>query len=280
MTLVTRLPFDLQLALGRRLGSLMLAFAGRRRRIAATNLRLCFAELGDADRSKLLRATFEAHGEGLIETAAAWLMNPARVKDRVRLHGLEHIEEARADGRGVLLLGAHYTTLDLAGSLLGMTQTFDVVYRPHKNPVIEHVMQAGRKRYLNGGRTIAQNDIRSMYRSLVAGRVLWYPPDQDYGARHSVFVPFFGVAAAVVRTPTRLARRTGAAVLTCWYYRDAYGNYQLNIAPLDGFTGSDPVADATAFNRHLEEIVRQHPAQYMWLHRRFKSRPSGAAPVY
>lgn len=278
--LITLLPFATQLALGRLIGRVFMRVGKRRVHITEVNLRLCFPELSESQRQDLLVRTFEAQGMGLMETAAAWLMPARRLLPRVSLEGLEYLEQARQEGRGVLMLGAHYTTLDIAGTLLGSFAEFDVIYRRQKNPVIEFMMTNGRKRYLQGGRAIPRDDMRAIYRSLADRRVLWYPPDQDYGAKHSVFVPFFGVTAAVIKAPTRMARKSGARVLGCSYYRTADLQYRLAFYPLEGFTGRDYEADALAFNRQLEAKLRQHPEQYMWVHRRFKSRPPGEPDVY
>jgi KDO2-lipid IV(A) lauroyltransferase len=280
LKLLTLLPFSWQLWLGRVIGRLFLLVGRRRRHIAEVNLALCFPELDADQRRDLLRRTFESQGMGLMETAAAWFMPPKRLLPLAELTGADLIAQAQAEGKPVLLLGAHYTTLDIAGTLFGHFVTFDVIYRRQKNPVINHLMTRGRERYLSGGRSIAQDDMRGVYRSLAEKRVLWYPPDQDYGARHSVFAPFFGVPAAVIKAPTRMAAKTGARVLACWYYRTEAGQYHLCIGPIEGFTGTDYGADAAAINQHLEGVIRQHPEQYMWVHRRFKSRPPGLEKVY
>ncbi len=280
LKLLTLLPFSWQLYLGRLIGRLFLLVGRRRRHIAEVNLRLCFPELSADQHNHLLRRTFESQGMGLMETSAAWFMRPERLLPLAEVSGVELIERAQAEGKPVLLLGAHYTTLDIAGTLFGHFVAFDVIYRRQKNPIINHLMTQGRQRYLKGGRSIAQDDMRGVYRSLAQQRVLWYPPDQDYGAKHSVFAPFFGIPAAVIKAPTRMAGKTGAEVLACWYYRTKQGKYHLCIGRIDGFTGTDYEADAAAINRQLETVIRQHPEQYMWVHRRFKSRPPGLEKVY
>jgi len=227
-----------------------------------------------------LRRTFESQGMGLMETAAAWLMPPRRLLPLAVFHNLELLEQAQRDGNAVLLLGAHYTTLDIAGTLFGHRVTCDAIYRRQKNPVFNYIMNRGRQQSMNGGRTIPQDDMRGVYRSLASKRVLWYPPDQDYGARHSVFAPFFGVPAAVIKAPSRMAKKSQAVVLAGWYQRHEDGKYHISIGHIDGFTGDDFEADALAINQHLEKVIRQYPEQYMWVHRRFKSRPPGMEKVY
>ena len=278
--LITLFPLSFQLRLGRLIGRLFMRLGKNRRHIAEVNLRLCFPELNSAEQHQLLVRSFENLGMGLMETLAAWLMPVRRLLPLAELHGLELIEQAQQQGKPVLLLGAHYTTLDIAGNLISNFFEYDVIYRRQKNPVINYFMTHSREKFLKGGRTIAQDDMRGVYRSLAEKRVLWYPPDQDYGAKHSVFAPFFGIPAAVIKAPTRMAKRSKAEVLACWYYRREDGKYILSAERIEGFTGHDYEADATAINRHLEKVIRQHPEQYMWVHRRFKSRPEGLEKVY
>ena len=280
LKLITLFPLGLQLWLGRLIGRLFMLLGKRRRHIAEVNLQLCFPELNQAQHRQLLRRTFESQGMGLMETAAAWLMPPRRLLPLAEFEGLELIEQAQRDGKAVLLLGAHYTTVDIAGTLFGHQVAFDVIYRRQKNPVFNYIMNRGRQQYLKGGRTIPQDDMRGVYRSLTDKRVLWYPPDQDYGAKHSVFAPFFGVPAAVIKAPSRMAKRSQAVVLAVWYQRREDGKYHICFGHIEGFTGNDFEADAVAINRHLETVIRQYPEQYMWVHRRFKSRPPGMAKVY
>lgn len=280
LKLTTLFPLTFQLLLGRLIGRLFMLVGKRRRHIAEVNLRLCFPELSQAQQRQLLRRTFEAQGMGLMETAAAWLMPPRRLLPLAEFHGTELIEQAQREGKAVLLLGAHYTTVDIAGALFGQTVALDGIYRRQKNPVINYIMNRGRQQFMQGGRMIPQDDMRSVYRSLADKRVLWYPPDQDYGAKHSVFAAFFGVPAAVIKAPSRMAKKSQAVVLACWYQRREDGKYHISFGPIEGFTGDDFEADALAINRQLETIIRQYPEQYMWVHRRFKSRPPGMAKVY
>lgn len=280
LKLTTLFPLGLQLLLGRLIGRLFMLVGKRRRHIAEVNLRLCFPELSQAQQRQLLRGTFEAQGMGLMETAAAWLMPPRRLLPLAEFHGVELVEQAQREGKAVLLLGAHYTTVDMAGALFGHRVALDGIYRRQKNPVINYIMNRGRQQFMQGGRMIPQDDMRSVYRCLADKRVLWYPPDQDYGAKHSVFAAFFGVPAAVIKAPSRMAKKSQAVVLACWYQRREDGKYHISFGPIEGFTGDDFEADALAINRQLETIIRQYPEQYMWVHRRFKSRPPGMEKVY
>ncbi|MEH6549187.1 MAG: LpxL/LpxP family Kdo(2)-lipid IV(A) lauroyl/palmitoleoyl acyltransferase [Pseudomonadales bacterium] len=280
LKLITLLPFNLQLWLGRWLGRGLMPLAKRRRHIAKVNLDLCFPNLSEAQREKLLRKTFESQGMALMEMAHAWLGNPSRLLSRVHDQASALIREEQAKGKGVLLIGAHYNTADIAGSLLGLFVPYDIIYRPQKSAVVTYIMERGRARFLKGGTAFQKSDVRAMYGSLRKGRTLWYPADQDYGRRHSVFAPFFGVSAATIDAPTRMVKQTGANVLMSYYYRDKNKNYVIHAERLEGFTGTDSQRDAEVINAALERLIRQHPEQYMWVHRRFKTRPEGEEPVY
>ena len=272
------LPYRTQLAAGRCLGTVVRLFAHRRRQITAANIALCFPELAPAAQQQLLREHFTALGIGVIEIAMSWWESPQRLQRLVRLDGLQHLQHALAQGHGVILLSAHFTTLEIGGRLLALTTPFHVMYREHKNPVIERVMRNARIR--NYDRAIPRHDLRAMLRSLQGNVPVWYAPDQDHGIRHGLFAPFFGIPANTLTATTRLAKITGAMVLPFLIRRlpDARG-YALTIQPaLEHFPGADETEDASRFNALIESQARANPEQYLWLHRRFKCRPSKQDP--
>ena len=273
------LPWRLQSQLGSGLGRALYHLARRRRRIARINLELCFPDLDANSRTDLLHRHFRALGQGVIETAVSWWTPARRLAGRSRIEGLEHLQAALARGRGVILLSAHFTTLEIAGRLLALHAPFHVLYRSHKNPVFERVMRRARERHFE--RAIAREDLRGMLASLKANMPVWYAPDQDYGREKSVFVPFFGVPAATITATSRLAAASGAAVVPFFPQRLAAGRYVLRLLPaLEDFPGETPEADAARLNRLLEDAIRSAPEQYLWVHRRFKTRPAGTAGVY
>jgi len=278
--LVAALPYRLQMGLGRVLGGLLPRLSARRRHIAATNLRIAFPELGEAERERLLAAHFRSLGMGMVETAMAWWSSDRQLAPLARVEGLEHLQAALARGHGVLLLSAHFTSLEIGGRLLSLHAPFHVTYRRHETPLFEEVMRRARER--NFERAIPREDVRGFIRSLKGGHAVWYAPDQNYGHKHSVFAPFFGTVCATNTGTSRLAKLSAAPVVPYFPRRLADGSgYVLHILPpLAGFPSGDPVADAARINGLIEAEVRLAPEQYLWIHRRYKDRPEGEAGFY
>ncbi len=276
--LVTLLPHRVQLQLGQWLGALLYLTARQRRHVARTNVRLCFPELDQQAQAARVKEIFRENGIGLVETATAWFTPPSRFRDKVRFDGLEHLEQAMAKGRGVLLLGGHYTTLDIAGNLFTLFKPVSVIYRAQKNPVFEYVMTTRRSSMYE--HVIDREDMRSAIRCLKRGNILWYAPDQDYGRKHSVFAPFFGIPAASITATARILSLTHATPVIFSHYREG-DRYVLRVEPVEtDLTSLDDEGCTAEVNRYLERCIRRHPSQYMWVHRRFKTRPEGSARVY
>jgi KDO2-lipid IV(A) lauroyltransferase len=278
--LVAQLPFRVQMASGRALGTLANYLMPGRRRIARTNLGLCFPELDSDARRELLREHFRSLGLGVIETAMSWWTPAAQLHHLAQLEGLGHLHAALAAGNGVILLSAHFTTLEIGGRLLSLQTPFHVLYRRHKNAAFESVMQRARARHFE--KAISRDDMRGMLKSLKANMPVWYAPDQNYGAEHSIFVSFFGIPASTITATARLARISGARVVPFFQERlPGAAGYRLNLYPaLENFPTDDEAADTQRINNLIEAEIRKIPAQYLWAHRRFKTRPPGAAPVY
>ena len=193
MRLGAWLPWSLKLAVGRAIGWLAWRFGKRRRHITETNLRLCFPELDEHQRAGLVKSTFLANGIGILETATGWCRDPEHLRHRVTFRGEEHMHRALAQGKGALIIGIHFSTLDLGGALHSLYFPADVVYRPHDNALFERFMTRARSRIF--GQAIDRRDLRGVVRRIKAGHAVWYSPDQDFGRDASVFAPFFGVEA-------------------------------------------------------------------------------------
>lgn len=275
--LIAQLPFGVQIRIGQLLGWLSYHLAQERRRVCRINIALCFPELDARQQEKLVRDTFISNGIGIMEVAMAWCRDPADFRRRVTISGLDNLQAASEAGKGVLLVCAHFTTLEFAGSLLSLFHKMDVTYRPHKNPLFETLMFRARQRLY--GAVIERGDVRQALRRLQQGSTVWYAPDQDYGAKHSVFVGFFGVRAATITATSRFASFNDSAVIFFSHYRSAdNSSYHLDFsAPLSGYPTGDETLDASRINSVIEEAVRQHPDQYLWLHKRFKTQPEGKA---
>lgn len=280
--LLVQLPYVCLLWLGRGLGALMFHLAGSRRRIARRNLELCFPELSEARREQLLRENFASTGIAFFEMAMSWWWPRQRLARLARIEGLEHLQRAQAEGQGVILMAFHFTTLEIGAALLGQRQTIDGMYREHSNPVFDYVQRRGRERHNADATAIEREDIRAMLRVLRAGRAIWYAPDQDYGRKQSLFAPLFGIPAATVTATTKFARLGKARVVPFSQARLADGSgYRLVIhPPLEDFPGESEEADCRRINQLVEQAIRQQPEQYLWAHRRFKTRPDGEPSLY
>ncbi|WP_110686898.1 LpxL/LpxP family Kdo(2)-lipid IV(A) lauroyl/palmitoleoyl acyltransferase [Salinicola aestuarinus] len=280
MRLGALLPWRLKLALGKGLGLATWRLAKRRRHITETNLSLCFPELDEPQRADLVRRTFIANGIGVLETATGWCRDPEHLRHRVTFRGTEHMERAMAQGKGALIIGIHFSTLDLGGALHSLFFPADVVYRPHDNPVFEDFMTRARRGIF--GAAIDRHDLRGVVRRIKSGHAVWYSPDQDFGREVSVFAPFFGVNAASIKLTAKIARMTGAPVMPLMFHRNPDNHtYTLEyLPPLDNFPSGNDEADAAQVNAFIEAAIRRHPEQYLWLHRRFKTRPPGEPSLY
>ncbi|MFC7302166.1 LpxL/LpxP family Kdo(2)-lipid IV(A) lauroyl/palmitoleoyl acyltransferase [Cognatiluteimonas weifangensis] len=278
MALLARLPWPLQRALGRALGVLLRLALGSRRRVAARNLALCFPALDAAARTALLHAHFSALGIGVFEFARAWWGSTAALRGRVAIEGLDHLAAARAGGRGVIVISGHFTTLEICGRLLcehGVPLAG--MYRPHAGAALEWAVKRGRLRYATA--MFGREELRPAIRHLKDGGLLWFAPDQDTRRGDSVFVPFFGLPAWSLTSTHQLARLSGAAVLAFAHERRADGGYTLRLSPaLADFPSADAGADTARVMAAIEAMARAAPAQYLWIHRRFKRQPDGTDP--
>lgn len=277
--IVAHLPIRVQFWLGRQIGRVGYRFARQRRHIAAVNIALCLPELDDAARAALLRANFTATGIGAIETAIAWFGDLERYRPRFTVEGFELLTAAQRRGRGVVLVGAHFTSFELAGALLGQITPFDVLYRFNNNPVIESIMRRGRQRRY--GEVIERSQVRVALQRLKQGHTIWYAADQDYGRRVSVFAPFFGVPAATITATARFAQFNSSAVIFVSHFNDPNTRtWTMHFREIPDYPAGVDKEDAARINAVIEEEIRRHPEQYLWMHRRFKTRPPGEPRPY
>ncbi|MGY6553774.1 MAG: lysophospholipid acyltransferase family protein [Wenzhouxiangella sp.] len=277
--LLGRLPLRLSRALLRPLAPVLGVLMARRRAAVDRNLALCFPELDQPQRVLIRRAHFRQLSDSLAETALAWC-RPGRLDQRFgELVGLEHLRQAQSSGRGVLMLTAHATCMELGARLVGEQVRAHAIYRPLRQAVLENFQNAGRRRYAEG--MIPRDDVRAMVRHLRAGGVLWYAPDQDFGPRRSEFAPFFGLPTATPTGLLDLVRLGRALVVPMYPIKQSDGRVRVVFEPAwTDWPSGHAVADLTRYNACVERWVRANPSQYWWLHRRFKSVPAGQGDRY
>ena len=269
------LPMRLLYLLGGAFGRFVHLFPSSFKRIARRNIELCLPELDPAQRRRILREHFAGLGCALFETAVSWWSSDARILRLTELRGLEHLAAAHASGRGVLLLSAHFSSIEISCRALAARLPLNVMYRPTKNLLIGEVLRARRAGQTR--RAIPRDDVRTLVKALKEGEVVWYAPDQSFRKKGAEMVKFFGIPAATNTATSRIAGMTNALVMPYFFERLPGGRYRGVIhPPLAGFPTDDPVADTERFNRIVEAEVRRMPAQYLWIHRRFK----GLTPDY
>jgi len=264
------LPFAALVYLGSALGALAARLPTRFAGIARRNIELCFPVLSARERERILRGHFASLGMALLETPLAWWASPAKIARITRVEGAEHLRAAQARGRGVILLTAHFTTMEIAGRSLATVAPANFLYRPTKNEVLAYAMQRFRQAY--GCKGIPTDDIRGFLTALKNNECVWYAPDQSYRKKGAEMVPWFGIPVATTTFTSRLARMSGATVLPYFIRRlPGRAGYRAVIhPPLENFPSDSPASDAERFNHLIEAQVCLVPEQYLWIHRRFK----------
>ena len=274
MRLTQLLPLSWQMKLGKGLGRLVMIFAGSRTHTARRNLALCFPEMPEAQRETLLKRNFEETGKAIFDTINAWWWSDEKVQQHMSITGKEHVQDTLDAGHGVILFAVHCLPLEMGARIFGQFQPGVGVYRPHNNPVMEYLQVKGRLRSNKG--LVSKRDLRQMVRCLRNPDVIWYTADQDFGRSSAVFIPFYAMLdAATITGATTLAKLGKAKVLPFFVERtEGDEGYRIEVMPpLDNFPGEDELADAIRGNKIIESIIDKNRAQYMWLHRRFKTRP-------
>lgn len=280
LRLVTLFPYAFHLSTGRFLGRLIHRLASGREKVVDTNLKLCFPQKSVEELTRIKKKTFENYGISLMELAMCWWWKAERLKPLVEVRGLEHVENCLKNKQPVILLSGHFTSLEIGGRLLALFLPFQAMYKVQGNPFFDSLLYSKRKSYLVD--VIARKNTRRILTGIKSLIPTWYAPDQDFSRERNVFAPFFGVPTATITASTRLAASCKAAVLPYYPERKADGSgYILWIKPpIENYPSGDEVADATAVNATIEECVLQNPDQYLWIHRRFKTRPEGEPEIY
>ncbi len=278
---LTRLPHPLRLAIGRTLGRIGYRLAKNRRAIAHANIKLCLPHLNSAAQETLIKRHFESLGIALLETGMSWWSSNAELLPLTHIEGMHHLEAAIKNGHGAILLGSHFTPIDLSCRMLAITAPAPVycVYQRHANPLMDEIIRRNRQRQTSG--MIAHDGIRQMVRALRDNGIVWYAPDQAYDGKGAELVPFFGHPATSNTATSRLAKISGAPVLPYFLRRTDKGRYVIMILPaLDNFPSEDLIADTRRYHEFIEAQTRLVPEQYLWVHKRFKDRPKELGDVY
>ncbi len=280
LRLVCLLPHRTALAVGRAIGRLGHALAGSRRAVARRNIELCFPELDAAARDALAYEHFKALGMSLIELGIGRWASTRHMLSISTINGIGNVKNALASGKGVILLSAHFTTLEAMGRALAVEiPPFDAVFRKNRSEFLTELQRSGRE--VSAGATIEKRDIKRMVRALRDGRAVWYAPDQSYDRKGSAIIEFFGVPSMHTTATSTLARLGDALVVPFFPRRAEDGTYELTLLPaFDNFPSGDLVADTRRYVDALEAHIRSCPEQYLWIHKKFKNLPESYPDYY
>lgn len=270
----SKLPYPVLMSMGGIAGRIIFRVAHKRRAIAARNLELCFPDLTNDERHKLLRAHFTSLGRALFETALAYWASDDRLHPLAKISGLENLQGALSQGRGVILIAGHFTSMEISGRLLGLEVDYDAVIRPFSNPDVDKIVHSGRHRAVRNA--IPKKSFRRFLKGLQENRAILITVDQATTASNKVMAPFFSIPAATSVNAARIAQKTGAAILpVLWLREPDLSGYRVEIGEqLTEFPTDDAIADAIRINSLIEQQIRRAPEQYYWIHRRFKNEPS------
>ena len=279
MRFVAMLPLPLLVFAGKCVGKLLYVFVPGRRKIAEINLRIAFPEASDGEIKRLLKASIENIGVAAFEIGFSWWQQD-RLFALCKVDGLDNLRVAQQSGLGIILLGAHFTCVDVGGPVINHYAPMYVNYKGAKNKLFDAFTTYHRNKLYPS--LVEHRKPINMIRGLKKGYAAWYLPDHDLFSRDSIFVPFFGVAATALTTTSRIARITRSHVVPFSIKRNGDNRgYTVTFFPaLDDFPSDDIEQDTLRINQTLERLILQNPEQYLWAHKRYKNRPKGSSPIY
>ena len=273
------LPLPFLLTVGKYFGRFVYCFATKRRKITQRNIEVCFPHLTAIEQENLAKAHFECAGMGIFETACAWFKPRAEVLKYMDIEGLEYLNLAKAKQQGILLTTIHFCALEFGARGIAELTDFHAMYRPHKNTLFE-AWQFKLRQQQSQHPPIPREKTRQALKILKNGELLWYAPDQNYGGTDHVFVPFFGEPALMITATSKLAKIANALVLPYYVIR-RNNRYIIKILPhLENFPSAYLEEDCLRLNTMFETWIKEAPEQYLWAHRRFKTRPQGYKNIY
>jgi len=279
MRVVSKLPLPAIIFLGHLLGDLIYYALPKRRRVGEINIGLAFPDYSVRQIRKLNKASIKNIGAAVFELALSWWEDD-KLLALCEIDGLEHLKQAQDKGNGVIILTAHFTCLEIGGPILTHHVPFQVMYKRARNRLFDAFMRYHRERLYKS--VVSHHKPIALIKGLKKGYAAWYAPDQDFGRKDTVFVPFFGVNATALTAPARISKLTSSPVVPYYIKRkDDNSGYKLTVLPaLDNFPVDDAIKDANTINRVLEELILKNSQQYLWVHKRYKNRPDGEAAIY
>ena len=271
-------PFRMQVFLGKNIGKLFYPLFSTVRKVATINIQKCFPEKNKEQVSALVKKHFESIGVSFFETANAYYGRDEKIQKLLTIESEHYLTDAMKDDRGVIILCSHFMPLMLSSRALSLKHTIASIYRPQNNRLFDKIMVKG---LTNGGGIMIKNsDTKAMIKAIKNALPIWYAPDQDLGTKGTVFAPLFGIQAATISATSRLAKGGNTAVIPYSFTRTDEGYNMSFSAPLENYPSGDLVHDASQTNQILEAQIRKNPEQYLWIHRRFKTRPEGEKNFY
>lgn len=279
LRLIILLPLKWIEAIGSFFGSLLYRLVPSRRRVTRINIQQAYPEYTEAEIKKLMKACYKSLGISVFEMALAWWASRDYLRAHCTVEGMDHLEQALAKGKGVIMLTGHFSTLEIGGILMALYTPLQAVYKKAHNPMFNTFMHVYRNKHLE--KATPNTSVREFIKGLRNGMATWYAPDQDF-INNIVFAPFLGGIAGTLTSTAKMAEMTGASVVPFYPQRLENGRgYKLVISPaLENFPSGDQVADATSVNQAIEDMVRKNPEQYAWIHKRFKTQPKGQISIY
>ena len=272
------IPFRVQVSIGKSIGRVIYPFMSKLRSTAYSNISHCFPEKKQSQVNTLVKRHFEAIGISLFETANAYYASDKKIKKLLTIKNEHCFTDALKQEGGVIILCAHFMPLMLGSRALLLNHTIANIYRPQNNKLFDQAMVKGYKK--NGAIMIKSTDTRSIIKAINNSLPIWYAPDQDLGQNNSVFAPLFGIQTATASATSRLAKNNKTRVIPYSFIRTSKG-YEMSFEEsLKDYPSNDPIIDATTTNKILEKQINKAPEQYLWIHRRFKTRPEGAENFY
>jgi len=280
--LLQRLPLAWQAAAGRALGALLWRLAGSRRRIALRNLELCLPDKSAGERERIARESFKWFSRSVLERGLLWYASAERLRGLIHVEGDVGFAD-RHEGP-VMWLVPHFVGLDVAGAAtqLHVNRKVVSIYQAQSNAVLDAAVRQGRLRHGKAEIFSRSETAKPLMRAVRQGAVFFNLPDMDFGERDAAFVPFFGVPAATLLAPSRMARAMGMKVqpVVTELLPGGQGWRVRFLPPWDDFPTDDALADTARMNLWIEDQVRRQPEQYLWVHKRFKTRPAGEPGFY